>query len=413
MGRPTQSREGQDGTPLSNQYRLSHSPTQLSLQCKFLAEPSEADQLPLSSCYSPSFTTAPSRPTAPHKPSSKGATGELQRNQPTRGAVSAQRLLAVVGAEAVHRQGALQDYYACGLQRATLLPPAHGRVYGVRMAVGQSRRPAGSRGQDAGHRCVLTFKTAGWFSKDLHRIEGFIFDKKKKKQSFLYGKWTEFLRATDITSYEDYVKTNAHKFSSKKSDKKSEEAPASTSPAHAPHKVLRKLNTITSSFRMTTEAEAVVGPDGEDGEMHSSDEPEEGEGSYPRTDSTYSIDIPNSSTLWEVDPRPNNSSQYYHFTLFAMSLNETSEDLRRTLAPTDCRIRPDIRHLEIGDIDSAAAEKNRLEEKQRDARKSRKKTKIEWKSRWFEQGTNPFTRQEDWLYSGGYWDRNFEELDIF
>lgn len=39
------------------------------------------------------------------------------------------------------------------------------------------------------------------------------------------------------------------------------------------------------------------------------EEHEEGEGGYPRSDSTYSIDIPNSVTLWEVDPRPNNSSQ--------------------------------------------------------------------------------------------------------
>jgi hypothetical protein len=36
------------------------------------------------------------------------------------------------------------------------------------------------------------------------------------------------------------------------------------------------------------------------------------------------------------------------------------------------------------------------------------------KFRWFSHGTNPHTRQEDWLYSGGYWDRNFEEVhDIF
>ena len=28
----------------------------------------------------------------------------------------------------------------------------------------------------------------------------------------MYGKWTEFLRATDYASYEEYTKTNAHKF---------------------------------------------------------------------------------------------------------------------------------------------------------------------------------------------------------
>lgn len=35
---------------------------------------------------------------------------------------------------------------------------------------------------------------------------------RKKKHSFMYGKWTDFLRATDNASYEEYVKTNAHKF---------------------------------------------------------------------------------------------------------------------------------------------------------------------------------------------------------
>lgn len=31
-------------------------------------------------------------------------------------------------------------------------------------------------------------------------------------------------------------------------------------------------------------------------------------------------------------------------------------------------------------------------------------------SRWFSQGTNPYTKQEDWLYNGGYWDRNYQHL---
>ncbi|ROT63114.1 putative oxysterol-binding protein 1A [Penaeus vannamei] len=154
-----------------------------------------------------------------------------------------------------------------------------------------------------GHKSVLTFKTAGWFSKDLHRIEGFIMDKKKKKLTFMYGKWTEFLRATDIGSYEEYMKTNPHKFR-RNDKKKSDDGTGSASPAHAPRK--------------------------------------------------------------------------------------------------------------NGDIDGAANEKNRLEEKQREARKARKKGKEDWKPRWFEQGANPFTRLDDWLYSGGYWDRNYEDaVDIF
>lgn len=47
------------------------------------------------------------------------------------------------------------------------------------------------------------------------------------------------------------------------------------------------------------------------------------------------------------------------------------------ICPTDSRLRPDIRKLESGDIDGAALEKTRLEEKQRDARKSKKAKKGE------------------------------------
>lgn len=63
-----------------------------------------------------------------------------------------------------------------------------------------------------GHTALLNFKPAGWFSKDLHRVEGFILDKNKKKLNYMYGKWTDFMKVTDMTSYEEYYKENAHKF---------------------------------------------------------------------------------------------------------------------------------------------------------------------------------------------------------
>lgn len=67
-----------------------------------------------------------------------------------------------------------------------------------------------------------------------------------------------------------------------------------------------------------------------------------------------------------------------------MSLNEIPPDLKETnaLCPTDSRLRPDIRKLEAGDIDGAAAEKTRLEEKQRDAKKTKKSKKSDdWQPR--------------------------------
>lgn len=76
------------------------------------------------------------------------------------------------------------------------------------------------------------------------------------------------------------------------------------------------------------------------------------------------------------------------------------------IPPTDCRLRPDIRAMESGDIgevydleykyhlwwysgfyihalfiDLASAEKKRLEDKQRMARKNRTKSTEEWKTR--------------------------------
>jgi hypothetical protein len=106
------------------------------------------------------------------------------------------------------------------------------------------------------------------------------------------------------------------------------------------------------------------------------------EGEIPRSQSMYSLDIPNSVTLWEVDHRPINSAEYFQFTDFAMSLNEMEPHMPEKLCLTDSRLRPDIRNLEIGDLENAAAEKTRLEEKQRDSRKSRKTKKAEeWQPR--------------------------------
>ena len=68
------------------------------------------------------------------------------------------------------------------------------------------------------------------------------------------------------------------------------------------------------------------------------------------------------------------SLQYYHFTAFAMRLNEPTADGERPCA-TDSRLRPDIRLMEAGDVEAAAAEKARLEQKQRDARRARKSRK--------------------------------------
>ncbi|XP_047520600.1 oxysterol-binding protein-related protein 1 isoform X2 [Pieris napi] len=241
----------------------------------------------------------------------------------------------------------------------------------------------------AGLKANLCFKPAGFNNRDLHRVDGFVMDPSKKRLRYLYGKWTQYIKCCSAATYEQWAK------------ERGEDASTQQTPSHTPKKVLAKLN----SFKVGALRSMSI----QDDDPETSDE-------VPKPDESYNIDIPGSVTLWEASPRPGNSAQFYQFTEFAMSLNELERDMKGQLCPTDSRLRPDVRLLEQGDIDGAAAEKTRLEEKQRTARKLLKKTPEAWQPRWFSQGTNPYTKQEDWLYNGGYWDRNYQHLkdvDIF
>ncbi|XP_030069518.1 oxysterol-binding protein-related protein 1 isoform X2 [Microcaecilia unicolor] len=214
-----------------------------------------------------------------------------------------------------------------------------------------------------GEKCVLSFKPCGLFGKELHKVEGYIQDKSKKKLCALYGKWTECLYSVDPATFDAY----------KKNDKKNAE---------------EKKNKQTGS----------------------TEEPDE----MPLPDSESVHVIPGSSLLWKIAPRPLNSAQMYNFTSFAMTLNELDKEMENIIPITDCRLRPDIKAMENGEIDLASEEKKRLEEKQRAARKNRSKSDEDWKTRWFHQGPNPYNGSQDWLYSGKYWDRNYSDLpDIY
>ncbi|XP_037530970.1 oxysterol-binding protein-related protein 1 [Nematolebias whitei] len=217
-----------------------------------------------------------------------------------------------------------------------------------------------------GEKCCLNFKPCGLFGKELHKVEGYILDKSKKKRCAFYGKWTECLYVVDPAALE------AHK----KNDKKGGDE--------------RKSSKEGCSMNQ----DEVPSPAADTVEV-----------------------IPGSQLLWRSAPRPANSTQMYSFTSFAMQLNELHKEMEGVIPQTDCRLRPDIKAMENGDIDLASEEKKRLEEKQRAARKNRSKADEEWKSRnpplgprWFQPGQNPHTRSQDWLYSGGYWDRNYNQL---
>uniref|UniRef100_A0A3P8X3E1 Oxysterol-binding protein n=1 Tax=Cynoglossus semilaevis TaxID=244447 RepID=A0A3P8X3E1_CYNSE len=205
-----------------------------------------------------------------------------------------------------------------------------------------------------GDKCVLNFKSCGMFGKELHKVEGYIQDVSKKKRCVIYGKWTECIYSVDPKVYEAYRKSGGD--------------PKKTKQEHSS-----------------------AGQDADE---------------IPEVQETVTV-IPGSVLLWRIKQRPSHSAQMYNFTSFAMTLNELESGMERLVAPTDSRLRPDIRAMENGDIDAASREKERLEEKQRAVRRERSKS--EWSTRWFQLGTNPHTEAEDWLYTGGYFDRNYRE----
>jgi hypothetical protein len=115
---------------------------------------------------------------------------------------------------------------------------------------------------------------------------------------------------------------------------------------------------------------------------------------------------------FQVKNPPSGHDFYYHFSEFAMQLNLPPEIISG-VAPTDSRRRPDQRALENGEVELAAREKHRVEEKQRAARKIREEAKVEWKPVWFETD-----HEGDWVYKGGYWQaKHYQEFqrcpDIF
>ena len=105
--------------------------------------------------------------------------------------------------------------------------------------------------------------------------------------------------------------------------------------------------------------------------------------------------------VWEAHERP--SGIPFNLTPFVVTLNAVDEHLQKRLPPTDTRLRPDQRAMEDGEYDKAATEKSRVEEKQRDARRTREAEGEEWKPKWFERKLDKVTGEQYWESTGGYW----------
>uniref|UniRef100_A0A3Q2XHB5 Oxysterol binding protein n=1 Tax=Hippocampus comes TaxID=109280 RepID=A0A3Q2XHB5_HIPCM len=115
--------------------------------------------------------------------------------------------------------------------------------------------------------------------------------------------------------------------------------------------------------------------------------------------------------VWRKNPLPERAETMYYFTTLALTLNEPEEPV----APTDSRRRPDQRLMEDGHWDEANSEKQRLEEKQRIARREREREALNfsfspgaphdlYKALWFERCQDRITGEQVHIYKGGYWE---------
>lgn len=117
-------------------------------------------------------------------------------------------------------------------------------------------------------------------------------------------------------------------------------------------------------------------------------------------------------TVWERKPPKPESSKYYNFSEFACELNE----LESFVAPTDSRLRPDLRLMEEAKWKEANEVKLRLEEKQRQLNYQRESDnaallvagspRISYNPTWFVKSKMPVAGvdQSIYVYAGGYWE---------
>ena len=102
-----------------------------------------------------------------------------------------------------------------------------------------------------------------------------------------------------------------------------------------------------------------------------------------------------------------NTEQVYQKMRYNNLLGKMTELEKGRLPITDCRLRPDQRAAESGDLDTAEHLKAKLEENQRSRRKEMVQRGYVYKPRWFTRVEGGDEGEEVWKLKGGkegYWE---------
>jgi oxysterol-binding protein-related protein 3/6/7 len=111
--------------------------------------------------------------------------------------------------------------------------------------------------------------------------------------------------------------------------------------------------------------------------------------------------------IWRAGSLVDKAAQTYGMPVFAATLNEVTALEQGKLPPTDCRLRPDQRLAEQGDLEQAESWKVRLEEAQRARRRVLEDKAEEHRPRWFVKVATAPDGEEVWKMKGGkegYWE---------
>jgi len=107
-------------------------------------------------------------------------------------------------------------------------------------------------------------------------------------------------------------------------------------------------------------------------------------------------------SIWKANVPIPNSEKMYHFTRFAIELNEKEKGV----ASTDSRLRPDQTLMEEGRWDEANKTKLDLEEKQRAVRRKQEANAAnEHEPVWFSKATDEHTGAVIHKFNGEYWQK--------
>ncbi|KAL7887541.1 hypothetical protein AOLI_G00052620 [Acnodon oligacanthus] len=113
----------------------------------------------------------------------------------------------------------------------------------------------------------------------------------------------------------------------------------------------------------------------------------------------YCGNPPSATCIWRTNPMPPDFEQYYGFTKFALELNELDPQTKPLLPPTDTRFRLDQRLLEEGNVEAAEAQKQRIEQLQRDRRRVLEENNMAHQPRFFQK-----SKDDTWVSNNTYWD---------